>query len=75
MGLQKFIADFADQFDYTDACEIMADTKFKELDEWCSFTMMILIAFIIVNYGKNITGTEIRDCGTVKELYDFILSK
>ena len=32
----NFIKNFADQFDDTDESEIMADTNFRELEEWCS---------------------------------------
>lgn len=34
MDLKEFIANFAEQFDDTDASEIQADTEFHELDEW-----------------------------------------
>ena len=75
MELQSFIANLADQFDDTDPSEITATTKFQELDEWSSLTTMIVIAFINTEYGKNITGAEIRNCETVEDLYNFISSK
>ena len=56
MDIKDFIADFADQFDDTDASEITPDTDFHELDEWSSLTAMGVIAFVRTNYGKKITG-------------------
>lgn len=75
MDIKDFIADFADQFDDTDASEITPDTDFHELDEWSSLTAMGVIAFVRTNYGKKITGNEIRDCKTVKDLFDLINNK
>lgn len=75
MDLQKFIAQFADQFDDTDASEIQADTKFHELDEWSSLVGMSIIALAKVQYGKAITGKEIKGCVTVKDVFDLISSK
>lgn len=75
MELQKFIAQFADQFDDTDASEIQADTRFHELDEWSSLVGMSIIALAKVQYGKAITGKEIKGCVTVKDVFDLISSK
>ena len=33
MELKEFVANFAEQFDDTDASEIQANTEFHELDE------------------------------------------
>jgi len=75
MELRKFIKDFADQFDDTDASVIQADTVFHDLDEWGSLVGMSLIAMAKTQYGKTITGKEIRECITVKDLFDLVSSK
>lgn len=75
MELQKFIVDFAAQFDDTDAADIQADTVFQDLEEWSSLTALGIIAFVKTSYGKNITGAEIRSCETVEELFDLVKSK
>lgn len=75
MELQKFISNFANQFDDTDASEIQADTEYQELEEWSSMTAMSLIAMAKTEYGKTITGREVRSCKTVEELYNLIASK
>ena len=75
MELNEFLADFADQFDDTDASEITAECKFHDLDEWSSLTGMGVIAMVKIKYGKNITGAEIRSCTTVKDLFNVIKSK
>lgn len=75
MDLNEFIKNFADQFDDTDASEITADTEYQELDEWSSLTAMGIIALAKTEYGKTITGREIRYTKTVKDLFDLISSK
>jgi len=72
MDLQKFIADFADQFDETDASEITAETKFHDLEEWSSLVAMGVIAMAKTQYSKSITGKDIRQCETVADLYNLI---
>lgn len=75
MELKDFIANFANQFDDTDASEIQEDTKFHELEEWGSLVGMSVIAMAKTQYGKTVTGKEIRECETVKDLFNLISSK
>ena len=75
MELNEFVANFADQFDETDASEITASTVFHDLDEWSSLTGMGVIAFVKTEYGKTITGTELRACETVEDVFNLVASK
>ena len=53
MRIEKFVQDFANQFDETEMSEFKADTVFQELEEWSSLTAMSVIAFIKTEYGKS----------------------
>lgn len=75
MELETFIESFADQFDDTDPNEISAETIFQDLEEWSSLTAMGVIAFVKTEYGKTITGSEIRSCQTIKDLFDLVQAK
>ena len=75
MDIEKFIKNFAEQFEDTDASKITADTKFTNLDEWSSLTMISIIAMIKTEYNKSITGSEIRNCDTVKDLFNLVAVK
>lgn len=75
MELKEFIDSFVEQFDDTEASEITSDTKFKDLDEWSSLIAMGVIALARTQYGKTVTGKEIRACETVKDLFELVLSK
>ena len=75
MDLNEFVANFANQFDDTDPSEISSETKFHDLDEWGSLLGMSIIAMAKTQYGKTITGAEIRSCDTVESLFNLIASK
>lgn len=72
MELQDFIEKLRDLFEDTDPEEITAETYFQELDEWSSLTALSVIAMVKTDYERNITGKEIRNCGTVEDLFNFI---
>ncbi|WP_195348824.1 MULTISPECIES: acyl carrier protein [Bacteroides] len=75
MELNEFIANFAELFDDTDVSEITATTVFHDLDEWGSLVGMGVIAMVKTQYAKTVTGTEIKACVTVEDLFNLINSK
>lgn len=75
MELKEFVANFAEQFDETDASEIQANTEFHDLDEWSSLTGMSVIALAKTEYGKSITGAELKACVTVEDVFNLIKTK
>ena len=75
MELNDFIEKFANQLDDTDVSEINASTEYQDLDEWSSLTAMSIIALAKTQYGKTITGREVRSCATIEELFNLINSK
>lgn len=75
MELEKFIQNFANQFDETDPESITAETVYKDLDEWSSLIAFTVIAMVKVEYDKTVTGAELRHCNTVEELYNLVAAK
>lgn len=75
MELKEFIENFADQFDDTDVSEFMAETKFKELDEWSSLIALSVIAMVDEEYDVTIKGDDIRNSNTIEDLYNIVKSK
>lgn len=72
MELNEFVALFAEQFDETDPSLIKADTEFHDLDEWSSLTGMSLIALAKTEFGKTISGAELRACVTVEDVFKLL---
>lgn len=75
MEIKEFLENFADQFDDTDPSEILLTTVFHDLDEWSSLIGMGVIAMAKVQYGKTITGQELRNCVTVEDVFNLINNK
>ena len=75
MDLKDFIEKFAEQFDDTDASEIKAETKFKELDEWSSLIALGVIGMVDEEYDITLKGEDIRNSETVEDLFNAVKAK
>lgn len=72
MKIEEFIANFAEQFDETEASVFTSETKFRELEEWSSFLALAIMAMIKSEYDVAITAEDMRTANTVQELFDTI---
>lgn len=75
MDLKEFIANFAEQFDDTDASEITATTVFHDLDEYSSFIALSIIAMVDEEYDVQLKGDDMRSAVTVEDLFNIVKSK
>lgn len=72
MEIKEFIENFAAQFDETDADVFVAETKFKELDEWSSLMALSIIAMVDDEYDVAIKGDDIRNSQTIEDLFNIV---
>ena len=75
MTLNEFVKAFAAEFDETPEEAFKADTEFKTLDEWNSLTALSIISMIDDEFGKTVTGADIRSCNTINELFNLVEAK
>ena len=75
MDMNEFIAHFAEQFENTDASVFTAETRFRELEEWCSLIALLVISMVDDEYGVVLPPEEMRKTQTIQELYDLVQSK
>jgi acyl carrier protein len=75
MELQEFIANFAAQFDETDASVFTPETEFKALDEWSSLSALSIIAMVDEEYDVPIKGNDIVGAETIEDLYQIVNSR
>lgn len=75
MEIEKFVKNFANQFDETDPAEITKDTAFHDLDEWSSLTALSIIAMVDEEYDVTLKGMDIENAATVQDLFDTVKSK
>lgn len=72
MELKDFIANFAEQFDDTDASEFNAATEFKTLEEWSSLIALSVIAMVDEEYDVTLKGDDIRSANTIEDLFNIV---
>lgn len=75
MDLEKFVENFASQFDETDLNEITAQTEFKSLEEWSSLLALSVIAMVDEEYDVQIKGDDIRSANTVEDLFNIVSNR
>ncbi|QEM05787.1 acyl carrier protein [Mucilaginibacter rubeus] len=73
MNIEKFISEFADQFDDLDTSSFTAETLFKENDEWSSMTALSVIAMVDDVYAVRLTGDDIRNSKVIQDIYNIVL--
>lgn len=75
MEIEKFIEDFAAQFEETEASEFGAKTVFRDLNEWSSLTVLSIIAMVDEEYNAKLTGDDIRKSKTILDIFNIVKSK
>lgn len=75
MEINEFIANFADQFDDTDASVFTAETKFRELEEWSSLIALSVIAMVDEEYDVTLKGDDMRAAQTIEDLFNIVKAK
>lgn len=72
MELQEFIEKFAEAIEVENIEVLTGNSKFRELDEWSSLSIMLLIAFYDETFEKEIGKSDIRSCTTIQDLFNLI---
>ena len=71
MNIQDFISKFVGALEIENASAVTAETVFRNLDEWSSLSVMLLIAMFDEEFEKEIADKDIKACTTVADLYKF----
>lgn len=72
MSKEEFVQEFAELLENE---EIVANTIFRELDEWDSLAALSTISTIDDEFGITINNKDLRSVDTVGELYDLVISR
>lgn len=70
--MENFLNEFTELFDEKPAIKLEENTVFKELPGWDSLVALSLIVSISNSYGKSIDGEIIRNCVTLRDLFEVI---
>lgn len=69
MEIKEFIEKFAEQIEVEDVENLKPETEFRDLDEWSSLAVMMIIAFYDDEFDKQIGESAINGCKTIEDLY------
>ena len=75
MEIKNFIANFAEQFDETDASVFTPETVFHDLDEYSSLIALSIIAMVDEEYDVTLKGDDMRAAVTIEDLFNTIKAK
>ncbi|MFA6738579.1 MAG: acyl carrier protein [Bacteroidales bacterium] len=73
--MEKFIKNFANQFDDTEISEFKPETNFRDLEEWSSLTALAVLNMIEKKYNIIIKADEMKKANTIQELFDLLQLK
>lgn len=74
MDIKEFIKNFAEQFEDTETELFNSETRFRDLDEWCSFMALSEMAMIKTEYDVAISAQEMRNAETIMDLFNIVMS-
>ena len=60
MDIKEFIEKFAEAIEVEEAEVLTPETEFRDLDEWSSLSVMLLIAFYDEEFEKELTQDQIK---------------
>ena len=70
MEIKEFIEKFAEAIDVENDEALSAETEFRELEEWSSLSVMLVIAFYDEQLDKQIGDKDVKACTTIQDLYN-----
>ena len=76
MTIEHFIQELQlEVFTDTDPSLVLAQTKFKDLDEWDSLIALSVIVLVDQQFSVSINGDDIKNTESIEDLYILINSK
>lgn len=72
ISIEKFIEDFLIAVDFQEEVEAQPETELKSFPEWDSLAALGVIVMFDVEYGKTITGDDLKNSTTLRDLYQLL---
>lgn len=74
MEIKEFIEKFAEAIEVENVKSLEPTTDFKELEEWSSLSVMLVVAFFDEEFDKQIGDVEINQATTIQDLYNLAIA-
>jgi acyl carrier protein len=72
MKKNDFFNSFIDFLEITSISSVNQDTKLKELDEYDSFFVLTIVAFVDQNFSTNLNSKQLNEIESLGELMSLI---
>jgi len=73
--IEQFIKKLEAEIEEIEPGPLQPNTEFRKLESWSSMHALIVLAFIDTEYGITFVGEDMRNCRTMQDIYDIILTK
>lgn len=70
--IDQFIESFLSAVDFQESVAVTPETELKSLPEWDSLAALGVIVMFDVEFGKTITGDDLKTCTTLTDLYKLL---
>lgn len=75
MEIEKFAEKLKEALELENSGVLTSATRFRELEDWSSLSVMSLIVLFDEEWGKEIGDKDIKDCQTIGDLYNLLNAK
>ena len=75
VSLEEFVKNIEAEIEALEPGTLTADVNYRELEFWSSMYALIIIAYVDIEFSVTLTGNDLRECNTVKDLYILIKSR
>ena len=72
MTLEEFTVNLEREFENIEPGTFKPDTNYRDIDFWSSMYALIVIAYVDVEFNVTLTGKDLRESQTNKDLYFLI---
>lgn len=72
ISIDQFIESFLTAVDFQESVDVLPETELKSLPEWDSLAALGVIVMFDVEFGKTITGDDIKTCTTINDLHKLL---
>ena len=75
MTLEEFTRELEIEFEDLETGTLTPETNYKEIEDWSSMHVLIVIAFVDANFDIILSASELKNTVTITDLYDIVQNK
>jgi len=75
MEINEFIQNIENEIAGLESGTLAPDTDYRDIDQWSSMYALIIMAMIVIKYKVTLTGEDLKNTNTVRELFEYVKSK